>query len=157
LNAAERVAKSKNLRGSKPHIPAKAKRAPDVRPTIVQKLLEGIECGRDSIIIEQVQVRNIQLPDSIQNAINEKLEAQEASERMVFVLQKESQESERKKIEASGIKDFQKIVREGIDEQLLRWRGIEATKELAKSPNTKVIVIGGAGGLPLILNTAGGK
>ena len=71
---------------------------------------------------------------------------------MVFVLQKETQEAQRKRIEAKGIKDFQDIVRKGIDEQLLRWKGIEATERLAESPNAKIVVIGGADGLPLILN-----
>ncbi|HEX9799107.1 MAG TPA: prohibitin family protein, partial [Thermoanaerobaculia bacterium] len=74
------------------------------------------------------------------------------SQRMQFVLTKESQEAERKRIEASGISDFQRIVSQGISEQLLRWKGIEATLEIAKSANAKVVVVGsGKDGLPIIL------
>jgi regulator of protease activity HflC (stomatin/prohibitin superfamily) len=68
-------------------------------------------------------------------------------------VQKERQEAERKRIEAQGIKDFQDIVRKGIDEQLLVWKGIEATESLAKSPNTKLVVVGNKQGLPLILDS----
>jgi len=71
---------------------------------------------------------------------------------MSFILQKEKQEAERKRIEAQGIADFQKIVATGISAQLLEWKGIEATETLAKSPNTKVVVVGNPkNGLPLIL------
>jgi len=71
---------------------------------------------------------------------------------MAFILQKEAQEADRKRIEAKGIADFQNIVAKGISDQLLKWKGIEATEKLANSPNTKVIVIGsGKDGLPLIL------
>ncbi|RJP59112.1 MAG: prohibitin family protein, partial [Ignavibacteriales bacterium] len=74
------------------------------------------------------------------------------SERMQFVLRREEQEAERKRIEAKGISDFQNIVSEGINEQLLRWKGIEATEKLAQSQNTKMVVIGsGKDGLPIIL------
>ena len=73
---------------------------------------------------------------------------------MEFVLMKEKQEADRKRIEAQGISDFQKIVVQGISDQLLRWKGIEATEKLASSQNAKVIVIGaGKDGLPLILDT----
>jgi regulator of protease activity HflC (stomatin/prohibitin superfamily) len=71
---------------------------------------------------------------------------------MQFVLAKETQEAERKRIEAKGIQDFQNIVSQGLSEPLLRWKGIEATKALAESTNSKVIVVGGRDGLPLILN-----
>ena len=71
---------------------------------------------------------------------------------MAFILQKEEQEADRKRIEAKGIADFQNIVAKGISDQLLKWKGIEATEKLANSTNSKVIVIGsGKDGLPLIL------
>ena len=71
---------------------------------------------------------------------------------MEFVLSRERQEAERKRIEARGIADFQSIVTQGISDKLLEWKGIEATLELAKSPNAKVVVVGsGRSGLPLIL------
>ncbi len=73
---------------------------------------------------------------------------------MEFVLEKERKEAERKEIEAKGIANFQKVVSEGISEQLLQWKGIEATMEISRSPNAKVVIIGsGASGLPVILNT----
>jgi regulator of protease activity HflC (stomatin/prohibitin superfamily) len=72
---------------------------------------------------------------------------------MEFILLKEKQEAERKRIEARGVADFQDIVAKGISEPLLRWKGIEATEKLANSQNTKVIIVGGKDGLPLILDT----
>ena len=72
---------------------------------------------------------------------------------MQFVLEKEKLEAERKRIEAQGIADFQKIVSEGINRELLQWKGIEATEKLANSSNAKVVIVGGKDGLPLILNT----
>ena len=72
---------------------------------------------------------------------------------MQFVLMKEQREAERKKIEGEGIATFQKIVTEGISENLLKWKGIEATKELATSPNSKIVIIGGKDGLPVILGS----
>jgi regulator of protease activity HflC (stomatin/prohibitin superfamily) len=72
---------------------------------------------------------------------------------MRFVLDKERQEAERKRIEAQGIQDFQKIISQGLTEQLLRWKGIETTRALAESPNSKTVIIGGRDGMPLILNT----
>jgi prohibitin 1 len=85
-------------------------------------------------------------------AIEAKQKAEQDSLQMEYVLTKEKQEAERKRVEAQGVADFQKIVTQGISEQLLQWKGIEATEKLALSPNTKVIVVsGGKTGLPLIL------
>jgi regulator of protease activity HflC (stomatin/prohibitin superfamily) len=85
-------------------------------------------------------------------AISEKLEEEQRAEKMRFTLERERQEAERKRIEAQGITDFQKIVSQGLNDQLLKWKGIEATEKLAASPNAKVVVIGsGTDGLPLIL------
>ena len=104
------------------------------------------------ITIEDAPLRQIVLPPGLMRSIEEKLQAEQESQRMEFVLLKEAQEAERKRIEAKGIKDFQTIVSEGINDQLLRWKGIEATEKLANSPNSKVVVIGsGKDGLPLIL------
>ncbi len=108
--------------------------------------------GARGITIEDAPLRQIQLPARLTQSIEEKLQAEQESQRMAFVLQKETQEAERKRIEAKGIADFQVIVSDGINANLLKWKGIEATENLAKSPNTKVVVIGaGKDGLPLIL------
>jgi regulator of protease activity HflC (stomatin/prohibitin superfamily) len=104
------------------------------------------------IEVEKVLMRRMQLPKSIEEAINSKLAADQEAQRMRFILEKEKLEADRKRIEAQGIQDFQRIVSMGISDQLLRWKGIEATEHLAKSNNTKVIIIGGKDGLPIILN-----
>jgi regulator of protease activity HflC (stomatin/prohibitin superfamily) len=104
------------------------------------------------IIGEAVLLRKIELPDLVANAIQEKLKREQEAEQMKFVLQKEQQEAERKRIEAQGIADFQRIVASGISPALLEWKGIEATEKLALSNNSKVVVIGNTrNGLPIIL------
>ncbi|MFI5076784.1 MAG: prohibitin family protein [Vicinamibacteria bacterium] len=109
--------------------------------------------GATGFIVDQVMLRKIQLPDKVKNAIEAKLEAAQQSEQMQFVLEKERQEAERKRIEAKGVSDFQTIVSQSINANLLQWKGIEATETLAKSQNAKVVVIGsGRNGLPVILN-----
>lgn len=106
------------------------------------------------VTIETTPLRRVGLPSGLTQSIEEKLRSEQESQRMQFILQKEKQEAERKRIEAQGISDFQNIVARGISEQLLRWKGIEATEKIAQSPNAKVIVIGaGKDGLPLILDT----
>jgi prohibitin 1 len=108
--------------------------------------------GPRGINIESSPMRQITLPPGLTASIEEKLKADQESQRMQFVLQREKQEAERKRIEAKGIADFQEIVSKGISEQLLKWKGIEATEKLAGSSNTKIVVIGsGKDGLPLIL------
>lgn len=115
----------------------------------LQKLVEP-----RGITVEATPLRRVGLPPDLSRAIEEKLRADQESQRMQFVLLKEKQEAERKRIEAQGISDFQNIVAKGISEQLLRWKGIEATEKLASSPNAKIVVIGaGKDGLPLILDT----
>jgi regulator of protease activity HflC (stomatin/prohibitin superfamily) len=106
------------------------------------------------ILIESTPLRNVGLPSQLTDAIEQKQRADQESQRMEFILTKERQEADRKRIEAQGIADFQRIVAAGISEQLLRWKGIEATEKLANSPNTKVIIVGsGKDGLPIILDT----
>jgi regulator of protease activity HflC (stomatin/prohibitin superfamily) len=104
------------------------------------------------IVIESTPMRRLTLPTKITAAIEDKLSADQESQRMTFVLTKEKQEAERKRIEAQGIADFQKIVTEGISDKLLQWKGIEATQDLAKSQNAKIVIIGNSkNGLPLVL------
>ena len=111
------------------------------------------------IVVEAILMRRIQLPQLVVEAINAKLAADQQAQQMQFVLVKESQEAERKRIEAQGIQDFQKIIAQGLTDQLLRWKGIETTRALAESANAKIVIVGGKDGLPLILNTesAGGQ
>jgi prohibitin 1 len=125
----------------------------DGREGIAQQILEDVrrQVTPRGIIVENVLLRDLQLPDSLKHAIEAKQQAQQEAQRMEFVLQREKQEAERKRVEAAGIKDFQDIVSQGISEKLLEWKGIEATMELVKSPNSKVIIVGNTkNGLPLI-------
>jgi regulator of protease activity HflC (stomatin/prohibitin superfamily) len=125
----------------------------EVIAQIIQKDLEKLVEPR-GITIEATPLRQVGLPAGLTESITEKLRAEQESQRMQFVLTKEKQEAERKRIEAQGISDFQNIVARGISENLLRWKGIEATEKLASSTNAKVVVIGaGKDGLPLILDT----
>ena len=104
------------------------------------------------IQLNDVLIRNIRLPQTLEEAIERKLQQEQESLEYEFRLEKETKEAERKRIEAEGIRDFQEIVSEGISDELLRWKGIEATQKLAESPNSKVVVVGsGDDGLPIIL------
>jgi len=103
-------------------------------------------------LVESILLRDIQLPQTLKASIEAKQQAEQDALAMNFKLQKETQEAQRKRIEAQGIRDFQQIVAQGISPQLLEWKGIEATENLAKSANSKVVVIGNSkNGLPLIL------
>jgi len=107
------------------------------------------ELSTDSL---DLLLRDIQLPATLKAAIEAKQQAEQESLAMNFRLQKETQEAQRKRIEAAGVRDFQQIVAQGITPSLLEWKGIEATETLAKSANSKVVVIGNSkNGLPLIL------
>ena len=103
--------------------------------------------------ITDILIRNVILPASLRVAIERKLEQSQVADEYDYRIQREWKETYRKAIEAVGIADFQRTVQSGISETYLKWRGIEATLELARSPNAKVVVIGGNGGLPIILNT----
>src|SRR3981081_59587 len=110
------------------------------------------ELNRRGLTVENVLLRDIQLPATLKTAIEAKQQPDQQSLAMNFRLQKETQEAQRKRIEAAGVRDFQQIVAQGITPSLLEWKGIEATENLAKSANSKVVVIGNnKNGLPLIL------
>jgi len=124
------------------------------RDSMALALLESLRSmmADKFIEIENVIFRDVGLPKRISDAINEKLAAEQAAQQMKFILDRERQEAERKRIEAQGIADFQKIVSTGLSPMLLQWKGIEATERLAASPNSKIVVVGNAkDGLPLIL------
>jgi regulator of protease activity HflC (stomatin/prohibitin superfamily) len=143
------------------------------RQEIQDRIRAGVEAGMGEKMMERAEsedyeayktslasminlvdtlVLNIDLPDSIVTAINRKIEQYYISEEYTFRIEREKKESERKKIEAQGVRDFQQIVTQGISDSYLRWRGIEATLQLAQSPNAKTVIIGsGKEGLPIIL------
>jgi regulator of protease activity HflC (stomatin/prohibitin superfamily) len=107
---------------------------------------------RDTIILYDTLLYGIDLPALVVNAINRKTEQYYIAEEYKFRVEREKRESERKKIEAEGIREFQQTVSRGISDSYLRWRGVEATLQLAQSTNSKVVIIGGGkDGLPIIL------
>jgi prohibitin 1 len=122
---------------------------------LVQQQIQGeltTQLAARGVIVEAVLLRDVQLPAMLKSSIEAKQQAEQDALRMSFILQKEKQEAERKRIEAQGIADFQKIVAQGISPQLLEWKGIEATEKLATSNNAKVVIIGNPkNGLPLVL------
>ena len=126
----------------------------NARELVQQQIQEELsaQLAPRGVLIENVLLRDVQLPAMLKSSIEAKQQAEQDALRMSFILQKEKQEAERKRIEAQGIADFQKIVTQGISPQLLEWKGIEATEKLATSSNSKVVVVGNTkNGLPLIL------
>jgi len=103
------------------------------------------------LVLEQLLVRNITLPVSVKVTIESKINAEQDAQKMQFVLQKEKQEAERKRVEAQGIADYQRILSTGLSDKQLQYEMIKAQKEIATSPNTKVIIIGNSKGMPIML------
>lgn len=103
------------------------------------------------LVLEQLLIRNINLPNSVKQTIESKINAEQDAQKMQFVLQKEKQEAERKRVEAQGIADYQKILSTGLSDKQLQYEAIIAQKELAKSPNAKIIIMGGGKSTPIIL------
>ena len=124
------------------------------REAITQEIFDETEkiLNKNFVHLKNVLVRDVTLPPTIKSAIERKLKQQQEALEYEYRLQKEKKEAERKRIEAKGIKDFQDIVSMGISDKLLRWKGIEATLKLSESPNSKVIIVGGKDGLPIIMN-----
>ena len=106
------------------------------------------------LILEQLLVRNIALPQSVKTTIEHKISAEQEAQKMQFVLQKERQEAERKRVEAQGISDYQRIINESLTERQLQYEQIKAMKELAASTNAKMIIMG-KGNTPVILDAKG--
>ena len=102
-------------------------------------------------MLEQLLVRNITLPQSVKATIEQKINAEQDAQKMQFVLLKEKQEAERKRVEAQGIADYQRIINIGLTDQQLQYEQIKAYLELAKSQNAKVIIMG-KGNTPVILD-----
>jgi regulator of protease activity HflC (stomatin/prohibitin superfamily) len=129
------------------------------RQEIVQKIDQQLtqEIPSLGFIVDQALLRNVKMPETLQTAIQEKLKAEQENEQMKFVLEKERQEAERKRIEAKGIADSQKIISGGLTNQVLQLRAIEATEKLAQSNNSKIVVIGSEkGGIPILIQPDSG-
>lgn len=118
------------------------------------RIFKNIEADFKSrgLILEQLLIRNINLPTSVKASIESKINAEQDAQKMTFVLQKEKQEAERKRVEAQGIADYQRIISTGLTDRQLQYESIKAQKELAASPNTKIIFMSGKGGAPIILS-----
>jgi len=123
------------------------------RDEFQQRIYNSIEKDFRSrgLILEQLLVRNITLPQSVKTTIEQKINAEQDAQKMQFILQKERQEAERKRVEAQGIADYQRIISESLSDRQLQYESIKAQLELAKSANAKIIVLG-KGNTPLILD-----
>jgi len=119
---------------------------------VVNEALEQV--SQRFVKIDDVVITAVELPPKIRAAIEAKLEEQQLAEAYVFKLEREKSEAERKRIEASGIRDYNRMIEASLSEKVLKWKGVEATRDLATSPNAKIVVIGGGkDGLPVILDT----
>jgi len=122
----------------------------EIRQEVAEKL-SGKHIRANAVLI-----REVHLPAAVQDAIQTKLEEEQKSLQMRFIIERTRQEAERKRIEAAGIADFQSIISKDLTDKVLEWKGIDATERLAASPNAKVIIVGsGKNGLPVILNAGG--
>jgi len=126
------------------------------RDEFQQRIFKSIEedFRRRGLLLEQLLIRNITLPQSVKTSIEQKITAEQDAQKMQFVLQKERQEAERKRVEAQGIADYQRIISESLTDRQLQYESIKAQMEIAKSSNAKVVVMGKAGS-PVILDTKG--
>jgi regulator of protease activity HflC (stomatin/prohibitin superfamily) len=119
-----------------------------------QRIFKTIEADFKTrgLVLEQLLIRNINLPPSVKASIESKINAEQDAQKMTFVLQKEKQEAERKRVEAQGIADYQRIISMGLTDKQLQYEQIKAQKEIAISPNTKIIFMGKGGSAPVILS-----
>jgi prohibitin 1 len=115
----------------------------------ITKLMEKQLTSR-GLIIEGVLLKSIVLPQGLSMAIQQKLEAEQQAQQMEFVLDRERREAERKKIEAEGLREAQKIISEGLNPFFIQWKSLEVFKQLASSTNTKIVVTDGK--TPLLIN-----
>lgn len=122
---------------------------------IIENTVQGAiaRVGQRFVTLDNLMIKKIKLPVVVENAIEQKLRQEQRAKEFQYRIEREIQEADRKRIEAQGIRDFQNLITEGITEEYLRFKGIEATLELAKSNNSKIIMIGGGeSGLPVILD-----
>lgn len=112
----------------------------------------ALSFAKRGLELQQILVRNISLPASVRASIESKINAEQEAQKMQFVLAKERQEADRKRVEAQGIADYQKILSTGLSDKQLAYEAIKAQKEIALSPNAKVIIIGNGKGNPILLS-----
>ena len=124
------------------------------RDEFQDRIFKNIESDfkQRGLLLENLLVRNITLPASVKAVIEQKINAEQDAQKMQFVLQKEKQEAERKRVEAQGISDYQRIISESLTERQLQYEQIKAMKELAGSQNSKIVVMPSKGGVPIILD-----
>ena len=124
------------------------------RDEFQSRIFKGIEADFKArgFFLENLLVRNITLPNAVKGTIEQKIQAEQESQKMQFVLAKERQEADRKRVEAQGIADYQRIISESLTERQLQYEQIKATMEIAKSQNAKIIMMGGKSA-PVILDT----
>lgn len=124
------------------------------RDEFQNRIFEGVkeEFASRGLTLESMLVRNIMLPESVKLSIESKINAEQDAQKMTFVLQKEKQEAERKRVEAQGIADYQRILNTGLSDKLLQYEMIKANKEIALSPNAKTIIMSAGKSVPIILN-----
>lgn len=123
------------------------------RDEFQKRIFDGIDKDfrQRGLFLEQLLIRNISLPESVKQAIEAKINAEQESQKMEFVLDKERQEADRKRVEAQGIADYQKIINSQISDKLIQYEAVKAYKDLAASPNSKIIIMGNSK-TPLILD-----
>ena len=123
------------------------------REEFQQKIFQTIEkeFSERGLVLENLLIRNIQLPESVKTTIESKINAEQESQKMKFVLEKERQEADRKRVEAQGISDYQRILTSTLTDKLLQYEQIKAQKEIATSPNAKVIIMNGKNSNPLMI------
>ncbi len=123
------------------------------RDEFQQRIFKNIEedFKKRGLLLENLLVRNITLPASVRATIEQKINAEQEAQKMQFILQKEKQEAERKRVEAQGIADYQRIISESLTDRQLQYESIKAQLEIAKSQNSKIIIMG-KGNTPVILN-----
>jgi regulator of protease activity HflC (stomatin/prohibitin superfamily) len=128
------------------------------RDEFQQRIFKSLEedFKKRGLVLEQLLIRNISLPQSVKTSIEQKITAEQEAQKMQFVLQKERQEAERKRVEAQGISDYQRIISESLTDKQLQYEQIKAMKELAASPNAKMIIMG-KGNTPIILDGKGAQ
>lgn len=125
------------------------------RRSLIEQTLQGAigQIGEKYVVLDDLLIKSIELPPTIKAAIQAKLVEEQRALEMEFRIERELREADRKVIEAEGVHQAQSVIRQSLNDQILQYKGIEATLALASSQNAKIVVVGGTDGLPLILNT----